>query len=243
MTPEELVSTTAGPVNALGARFYFDPATLAVGKEKGLDGFRFYVLGRGGVLGNVEPAVVTSAFGYFQPGLIAHIWNSARETLPPREAARVYLGCNADLGRPVLADVAGLAAFCDAAEQVCSDVSPSGLSLYAAVAAEPLPDDLPGRAMQLIVAHRELRGSQHLLANAASRLHPSIAHALRRPDDIKTFGWPEDLEIPSGARAQLDEADRLTNQLAADAYGCLSDEQRDSFAAGVAAIDEAFANS
>ena len=66
-TPEELVATTASTVNGLGARFYFDPSTLAKGKELGLDGFRFYVLGRGGVLGDVESAVITSAFGYFNP--------------------------------------------------------------------------------------------------------------------------------------------------------------------------------
>ena len=242
MTPEELVTATAGPVNALGARFYFDPETLKVGKDMGLDGFRFYGLGRGGVLGDVEPAVVTSAFGYFHPDVIARIWNSAKEIVPPREAARAYLNCSADLGRAGLADVAGLDAFCDAAQQVCSDLNPSGLSLYAGVAAEPLPDDIAGQAMQLIVTHRELRGSQHLLAIVASGMHPSIAHALRRPDDIEMFGWPADIEVPEGAQALLAEVDELTNDLNASAYSSLSDSQRDAFVAGVRGIDEAFAD-
>lgn len=241
MSPEELVAATAGPVYTLGSRFYFAPETLKVGKEMGLDGFRFYVLGRGGVLGDVEPAVVTSAFGYFHPDGIARIWNSAKEIVAPREAARAYLNCSADLGRTGLADVSGLEAFCDAAEQVCSDLNPSGLSLYAGIAAEPLPDDVAGRAMRLVVTHRELRGSQHLLAIVASGMHPSIAHALRRPDDIETFGWPADIEVPEDARAQLGEVDQLTDDLNAAAYSSLTDSQRDAFVAGVTAIDEALA--
>ncbi|MGI9594675.1 MAG: helix-turn-helix domain-containing protein, partial [Acidimicrobiales bacterium] len=55
----------AGPIGAAGAAFYVNPDTLARGKELGLDGFRFYVLGRGGVMGDVPAKVVESAFGYF----------------------------------------------------------------------------------------------------------------------------------------------------------------------------------
>ena len=59
----------------IGSAFYFHPDTVAKAKSLGLDGFRMYFLGRGGVLGDVEPAVVSSAFGYFEPGLLAHMWN------------------------------------------------------------------------------------------------------------------------------------------------------------------------
>lgn len=241
MTPAELVSATSPAVNALGARFYFHTATLAAGKELGLDGFRFYALGRGGVLGDVESAVVTSAFGYFHPDVVDRIWNSAKEVLAPRAAAAAYLACNADLGRQVLGTVGGLDAFCAAAEKVCGGVNPAAFALYAGVAAEPLPDDLPGRAMQLLVVHRELRGSLHLVAIVASGLHPSHAHALRRPGDLETFGWPADLDPPDDAAARLAAADALTDDLAAAAYAPLSDVERRAFVSGVEAIDAAFA--
>ena len=42
MHAEALVEATAGPVNGLGAKFYFHPDSLAKGKEAGLDGFRLY---------------------------------------------------------------------------------------------------------------------------------------------------------------------------------------------------------
>ena len=102
MDAEALVEATAGPVNGLGAKFYFHPDSLAKGKEAGLDGFRLYIVGRGGVLGDCHADVVSSAFGYFNPAVIAKMWDSGRETMAPMDAAQLYLDCNADLGRGVL---------------------------------------------------------------------------------------------------------------------------------------------
>lgn len=48
------------------------------------------MLGRGGVLGNVESDVVASAFGYFHRNQIARIWIPVKERFEPREAARNY---------------------------------------------------------------------------------------------------------------------------------------------------------
>jgi len=240
MSPEELVAATAGSVNALGAKYYFDPATLSRGKELGLDGFRYYVIGRGGVLGNVEPPVVTSAFGYFAPAVIEKMWNSAREKIDPRDAARSHFDCIAELGRARLGDVDGLESFCEAADKVIGDQNPAGLSLFAGVAAESRVDDLPGRALQQLVVLRELRGSQHLAVVVATGLHASVAHALRRPDDIETFGWPADVGIPDGSAEQLAEIDRMTDAINADSYRTLTDGQRQAFAAGVTAIEAAF---
>ena len=80
MTPEELVSTTAAKINSLGAIYYFDRATIAHGKEHlDLDGMRFYFIGRGGVLGDVEAPVVTSAFGYFAPAVVDKMWNTSKK--------------------------------------------------------------------------------------------------------------------------------------------------------------------
>lgn len=240
MTPEELVSETAGPINRLGAIYYFHPSTLAHGKELGLDGMRFYLLGRAGVLGNVESPVVTSAFGYFAPAVVDKLWSTAKETLAPREAARAALECNAKIGRESLADVDGLAAFCAAAEQVVADTNPAALSLYAGVAAEPMPEDLPARALHLAVLHRELRGSVHLAAIIAAGIHPGVAHAIRRPGDVETFGWPADIAISDDDRAKLNAVDEVTNERSADHYRSLSDDQRADFVAGVRAMTTAF---
>jgi len=245
MTPEELVAATAAPIGALGALFYFDPQTVAHGKENlDLDGFRFYILGRGGVLGNTSADAVASAFGYFEPGLIAKMWDSAAERCDPSRAATEYLQCNAKIGRDGLtaeaADYALLEAFCDAAEASCASVNPAGLSLYAGTAAQELPADLPGRAMQLAVTHRELRGSQHLAVVVASGLHPFAVHATRRPDAIATFGWPEDAPVPADTADALAGLDEQTDAINAAAFTALSDSQREAFVAGVAEMQRVF---
>ena len=87
MTNDEF-AVFAKQVADIGSAFYFHPDTLATGKASGLDGFRFYFVGRGGVLGDVEADVVHSAFGYFEPALFATMWNSAKEIIPARDGAR-----------------------------------------------------------------------------------------------------------------------------------------------------------
>jgi len=239
MTPLELVQSTSPPVNGAGAAFYFDPATLARGKELGLDGFRFYVLGRGGVLGDVEPAVVASAFGYFAPGVMEAIWGSAKERMAPRDAAREYLRCAEDFGRARLSGLEGLDAFNEAAEAVVDAVDVSALALFAGVAAEPLPDDTPARAYRNVMTLRELRGSVHLLSVVASGLHPATAHAIRRPDDVASFGWDPAPQVTDENRAALAAADELTDRLLTPWYDVLDAEQAAALAAGASAISTA----
>jgi len=80
-------------IGTIGAASFFHPDTSARGKEAGLDGFRCYVLGRGGVLGNVESEVVHGAFVYFPPDLIAEMWTTVSERVAPRGAARMHHRC------------------------------------------------------------------------------------------------------------------------------------------------------
>lgn len=232
MTPQETISATKDEIGGVGASFYFHPDTLARGKELGLDGFRFYVLGRGGVLGDVEPSVITSAFGYFAPEVITKIWNSGRSKVSPREAATAYLECCRDRGRSALGDVEGLDGFCEAAEVVVNAAHPAGLALFAGYRDEPLPDDIPARAMQLAATLRELRGSVHLLAVVASEVPPAVAHAIRRPEMLQSFGYQESPTITDEDRSKLDTADELTDRLLVPAYEPLSDSHGEALVSG-----------
>src|SRR4030081_3282777 len=118
MSPDDLVHAASPLIASLGSAFYFKPETLAKGKERGLDGFRFYILGRGGVLGDVEAPVITSAFGYFHPAMIERLWTSARQRMAPRAAGRLYLECCRDFGRSRLSAIPDLDTFCAAAEAI-----------------------------------------------------------------------------------------------------------------------------
>jgi hypothetical protein len=246
MDTHQLVQAIDRPLYEVGAAWYFTPETLAVGQEFGLGGTRWYLLGRAGVLGDVEAAVVTSAFGYFNHAMIGKLWDSSRAKLGAREAGRRYLACAAEFGRRHLggwqgADAEDLAAYCDAAEAVVAAADPAGLALFAGVAAEPLPADVAGRALQLSVVLRELRGSVHLLAVVASGITPKMAHALRRPDARAWFGWDpaEEMEATDDDRRRLAAADALTDALLVPAWSVLDDAAAERFVATLQRIHAA----
>lgn len=234
MTPLEIAKTTDSQFGSAGAAFYFHDDTVAKGKEHGIDGFRFYFLGRGGVLGDVESKVIASAFGYFNPALVDKMWNSAKTKMDPRQAARMYLECNAALGRKQLGGIEGLAEFCEAAEKVIANIDVSGLTLFAGVAAEPLPEDLPARAAHLAMVLRELRGSVHLAAIVGGGLSPIKAHAIRRPDDA--FGWDPMPKTTVEDKALLDAIDVRTDEIMAAHYSGLSEAELQALASGAAAM-------
>ena len=235
----DVVKAVAEPIGSAGGAFYFHPDTLARGKEIGLDGFRLYMLGRAGVLGDVPARVVESAFGYFNRPLVEKIYESARERVPPPEAASVYLECCANLGRKRLADIDGLDAYCAAAEKIVAAARPAALPLFAGISNAPLPDDVPGRAMQLTAVLRELRGSVHLVAIAAVDLDNAVAHAIRRPDDVASFGYEDPPEVTEVDRGKLAEADELTNRLLVAYYSGLDEAEGQALVDGATAINQA----
>jgi len=235
MQPIEIMRATDA-IGSIGAAFYFHPDTVARGKEAGLDGFRFYVLGRGGVLGNVEPAVVHGAFGYFHPDLIAKMWTTASERVAPRDAACLYHECAHDLGRARLADVDGLEGFIDAVSQIIDAVEGASLPLFTAMRAEPVPEDAPAAAIHQAMVLRELRGSVHLLALVSQGLDSAKAHAIRRPDDVTMFGYESAPAVTDEDRATWQRAEDLTDELLVPAYAALSDAQAKAFVDGTAQI-------
>jgi hypothetical protein len=244
MTTDELMARVCPLIRDNGWAYYFVPETEARAKELGLDIFQFYVLGRGGVLGDVEPEVVASAFGYFNPTVIEVMWNGARQVVAPRDAGRAHFLCSAELGRSRLAGVEGLDAYCEAAGAVNEAADYIGLPLYAGFRAEPLVDDVPGRAMQLTSVLREFRGSSHLLAVRASGLDAKTAHFISRPNDTAMFGWSDDDPpvIGEAELAALAAAESLTDELVRPAYSVLDAAGAKALDTGVARIAVALAS-
>jgi hypothetical protein len=240
---DQWVPAATAKIGALGSAFYFAEATTAKAEELGLGTFRFYLLGRGGVLGDVEAPVVQSAFGYFAPELIRTQWDRARAIVDPRTAGRTHFECAANFGRAKLSGLDGLEGFCEALQRVNEAADPAGLALYAAISAEPLAEDLPGRAMQLVAVLREFRGSAHLVAVLAQLLEPRVAHYMRRPEMFAAFGYREDQvpEVTEENRRQLAAADELTDRIVAPAYSALSERQAAALVEGLTAVEAAVA--
>jgi hypothetical protein len=239
----DLVREVCPRVRDTGWLFYFTPHTQARAEELGLDVFTLYVIGRGGVLGDVEWPVVHSAFGYFHPDFIKGAWERGRVHVAPRDAGRAFIECSHEFGREKLAEVGGLEDFCAAAGAVndAAQVHSAGLSLYSAASSEPLADDLPARAMQLLTLLREYRGSAHLLAVVASGLTPVEAHYLGRPERFALFGWSESdtPEVGDDHRARLQTAEELTDRIVSPAYGVLDETARKGLVDGMIAVEAA----
>lgn len=235
MTTDELMARACPIIRDIGWAHYFSPEAEAAAARIGVDIFTFYAIGRGGVLGDVEPIVVASAFGYFNPEVVDAMWNLGKQHIAPREAGRMYLDCAAELGRRRLAHIEGLDAMVEAADAVNEAADPVGLALYSACRGELLVSDVPGRAMQVISVLRELRGSAHLIALRASGVDARTAHFIKRPGDGAMFGWPADFtpEISDEQRAAAEAAEALTDDLVRPAYAVLDTTQAAALVRGL----------
>ncbi len=229
------VTEVSQPIQKLGAEFYFVEPTLAHGRSIGLGGLRFYFMGRGGALGDVNWQTINSAFGYFNPAVVEHMWTTSLERIQPTVAAREYALCSQEFGRTHFSDLPDLDGFCAAAESVVAAVNPAGLALFAGMLATPLASDPAARAYQLVTMLREHRGSAHLLAVISVGLSPRAAHAIKRPNDLELFGWtPEDIpELTDDERAALVEAERITDALVGPAFEQLDESARSSLRNGL----------
>ena len=226
MTTDELIARACPIIRDIGWAHYFSPEAETIAADIGIDIFTLYAIGRGGVLGDVEPVVVASAFGYFNPEVVDALWTLGRQHIAPREAARAYLDCAAEVGRRALSGIEGLEAMVAAADAVNQAADPVGLSLYAGYRGELLVDDTPGRALQIVTVLREFRGSAHLLALRACGVDARTAHFIKRPDDGPMFGWPVGFtpEISDEQREAAARAEDLTDNLVRPAYAVLDDE-------------------
>ncbi len=223
----------------IGALHYFDERARPAGKAIGLDMFRLYVAGRGGVMGDVDAPVVQAAFGYFSPGLIAKMWDSSRERSSVREAAKVHMDVAREIGRDRLAGVDGMAETASALRAISQSVDASGLPLFAGFQSLDAVDDGPGAFMQETIVMRELRGSVHLAAIASSGCRPVVAHAIRRPNDVEGFGWAEAPTVTDEDREALAQADLRTDEVMGGLFAALPDGTTDTVRS---TVDAAYAS-
>ena len=243
MTDEELNSIVCPIINDNSYKYYFSQSTIDTGKSLGLKGMEFYVAGRGGALGDCEGSVVAAAFGYFNPIIINAAWTLAIAKHPARTIGSMHYECAAVVGREKLSALPNLAEFVSAMQKVFDAMDPDGLALFAAFKSLPLVNDLPGRAMQLAASLREYRGSAHLVAVRASGVSGIQAHFIKRPKDMKNFGWSES-EYPivnDETRARMVAAEKLTDALCIAPYSVLNETERASLVAGARAFEAALA--
>lgn len=224
----ETARAIAAPIGAAGGAFMLHPDVLQPGKDAGYPGgFSYYVVGRGGVLGDVDANVVASAFGFFAPALVRSLWDSGVVIEGARAGADRYASSCAAWGRERLATFDGVQELDALLSHVIDEADPSGLSLFAGWQTQTRASDAPGRCYQLIHVLRELRGSCHIVAVVAHGMSP-LAAILANPgsagvEQAKRFGWEGPFPSTSDLVATFDSAESLTDQMMARHLSVLDD--------------------
>ncbi len=205
-------------IGRLGGGFMLSEQAKAKGKELGTGGWGTYMIGRGGVLGDVHPHVVAAAMAFFPYDRVETGWERGRAVLPPAEAATRFAEICHEWATARLADVPDLGRLADLLAPVAEAAGVAGAPLFAGWRAMPLPDEPAARATQLCHVLREHRGANHAIAVLASELTPLEAVLTAGgPGNASFFGWPEpypDVSHLIGRTGRRAAADALTDQLA-----------------------------
>ena len=241
MTPEDFVAAVSDPFQNIGAMHYFGPKAKAAAEALGIDGFRFYFAGRGGVLGEVSGEVLSSTFGYFNPDVVNKIWPSCIERCDVADAARAQLQVAYDIGDDLITTVDGLTEAADSLGELMAAVDVAALPLFAGFRSQPVPDAPAHAFMHQAILFRELRGSVHLAAVAAAGVRSRAAHQIRRPNDLEMFGYSEPIEISAEEQAAYSTVEAHTDAAMVTHCGAaLSADQRSQIASTVTAVSAAF---
>ncbi len=202
--------------------FWSEPAYQAY-EAIGLEFLGGYVWGRACVLGEPEGTVVASAFGVFEPGLIAGLYDASRQICSVSDVrAAKERGAVAAL-RQVLSDVnvqPVLAVLRRAAEAADT----TGRALHSGLASMPWPEDSYGQLWHATSILREHRGDGHLAVLVATGVDGIEANILTE----SRVGWAP--LAYTGSRAWSAEAMDAASQRLIDrgllANGALTAEGR-----------------
>ena len=239
MTPEECVRGVAGPVGKLGGAFMFEADTFARGQELGLDPWAWYHCGRGGVLGNPDPAVLVATFGFFPPELQTKAWNKGIAVMDPAKIADEYAATCAEYGRRRFA-VDGADRLAELLTLALDAAEPAGLPLFAGWRKKLYdgPSDGPARLALALMAAREHRGGAHLVAVVAAGVPPLNAVMSGRygGTNAEFFGWAKPWPDATEYADVMAQVEATTDRMVRPAYAALSEDERAELVAGLRAL-------
>jgi hypothetical protein len=239
MTPQECVRGVAGPVGKLGGAFMFEASTFERGAELGLDPWAWYHCGRGGVLGNPHASVVVAAFGFFPPELQTKAWNKGVAKMDPAEVASLYADTCAEYGRKRFA-VEGAERLAELLTLALDNAEISGLPLFAGWRHKLYdgPTDGPARLGLALMAAREHRGGNHLVACVAAGVPPLNAVLSGRygATNAEFFGWPKPWPDPAEYADTMKAVEATTDDLVRPAFEALSEDERTELVTGLRAL-------
>jgi hypothetical protein len=235
------VKGIAGAVGNVGGEWMFDATVFAKGAELGLDPWAWYHVGRGGVLGNCDPAVLVAAFGFFNPAVQVKAWNKGIAAVEPRKAAELYAAECAAFGTRRFSEVSNAGRLADLLTKALDSARIVALPVFAGWRNLLHSYDgasAPERLALALQTAREHRGGSHVVAVAGYGVDPlqALVSGRNGPPNAKFFGWPEPYPDPEAGHEAMAAAERVTNHMVAPAFAVLSDDERDELTAGLRSL-------
>jgi len=221
LSGRQLAELVDPSLNALGVKYMLDPETGAIGKAAGYPrGFPFYMAGRGGVLGDVDPDVIYAAFMFFDKELVTSAWNQGIAVEGPGPASRRYAGAADAWAVANMKPSADLPRFTELARKIVDGVDSAGLTLFAGLRALGLPSGEVERAYRLATYLRELRGCVHMHAVRAQGLTALQAMLASSHGERMAglHGYQPPYPDCSHLVAKRERAEALTDELMGDIY-------------------------
>jgi len=169
----------------------------------GLDFLTGYVWGRAASLGEPSPPVVAAVFAWFEPGLLAGLYETARTAVPRERLLAVRDAATAASLAEVLAgdDPAEMAEVAEMADLLADAVEPAdgtGRPLFSGLRGRGRPGDPYQRLWWACDLVREHRGDSHVAVANAAGLGPVEMNVLTECwigmpllSYTATRGWPE----------------------------------------------------
>lgn len=218
----DVIGRIGAAADAIGAQFMIGPL-MEAGAEFGYEGYPWplYMIGRGGVLGDVHPQVVASAMVFPSPALVARAWAQGRASMDPSEGARRFDGLCQAWGTRALQG-RDLVRTAELLERLVAGLDVSSAPLAAGWRAMPAATDRPARVAQLINVLREHRGGKHAVAVAASGLTP-IEAVIGAEGELmgQMYEWEPPYPDPVTVVERKEQAEALTNRIVAASYASL----------------------
>lgn len=246
MNSSDLSTVTADPIQLVGMSFYFAPSTVERAKERGLNVFQFYGLGRGGVLGDADYDVVFDAFTFFSHSAMGMLWTASREKGDPVDTAAAHVEAAYAYADATFGAIAPevLSKFSLAVQKVASSVAPGHHALLDGYKQFAVPANPVHAAYLGAILLRELRGCVHIDAVREVGLSPAEAAYLQDATIFKMHGYTdEDIPVVTPElEAKKRQAEDITSAAMASYFDVLTDQERADLREGALAMDEAVKN-